>query len=81
MSLQEKSIKELEEMPDEEISFKDIPETDLAFWKEAKLVLPAEKKAISLRIDKDILEWFKSLGKGYQTRMNAVLRAYMEAHK
>jgi uncharacterized protein (DUF4415 family) len=74
-------IKELEEMPDNEISFKDIPETDLDFWKEAKLVLPPEKKAISLRIDKDILEWFKSLGKGYQTRMNAVLRAYMEAHK
>jgi uncharacterized protein (DUF4415 family) len=81
MSLQEKSIKELEEMPDNEISFKDIPETDLDFWKEAKLVLPAEKKAISLRVDKDVLEWFKARSKGYQTRINAVLRAYMEAHK
>lgn len=81
MSSREKTIKELEEMPDSEINFKDIPETDFDFWREAKLTLPAEKKAISLRVDKDILEWFKSLGKGYQTRINAVLRAYMEAHK
>ncbi len=39
------------------------------------------KKAISLRVDLDVLEWFRETGKGYQTRMNAVLRAYMEAQK
>ena len=39
------------------------------------------KRAISLRVDRDVLEFFKSGGRGYQTRMNAVLRAYMEAHK
>lgn len=42
---------------------------------------PTPKKAISLRLDPDILEFFKSEGKGYQTRMNAVLRAYMNAQK
>ena len=41
---------------------------------------PIEPKAsVSLRIDADVLEWFKSQGEGYQTRMNAVLRAYKEA--
>lgn len=41
-----------------------------------------QKKALlSLRVDADVLEWFKSQGAGYQSRMNALLRAYMEAHK
>ena len=43
--------------------------------------MPEPKKAVSLRIDPDILDFFKSQGKGYQTRMNAVLRAYMEAKR
>ncbi|MBR9762030.1 MAG: BrnA antitoxin family protein [Rhodobacteraceae bacterium] len=42
---------------------------------------PEPKKAISLRVDNDVLEFFKSQGKGYQTRINAVLRAYMDAKK
>ena len=48
-------------------------------WTRAKLVTPEPKKAVSLRIDPDILDFFKSQGPGYQTRMNAVLRAWMEA--
>ena len=44
-----------------------------------QLVMPEKKKAISLRIDPDILAYFRSLGKGYQTRMNAVLRSYVKA--
>jgi len=47
------------------------------FWDEAELVLPALKQAISLRVDEDVLEWFRNLGPRYQTRMNAVLRSYM----
>jgi len=43
---------------------------------------PVPKKALlSLRIDADVVEWFRSQGAGYQSRMNALLRAYMEAHK
>ena len=43
---------------------------------------PVTKKALlSLRIDEDVIEWFKAQGAGYQSRMNALLRAYMEAHK
>lgn len=50
-------------------------------WTQAELVMPEPKTAISLRVDSDILRFFKRYGKGYQTRMNAVLRAYMEAHQ
>jgi uncharacterized protein (DUF4415 family) len=50
-------------------------------WDNARLVIPEPKRAISLRLDADVLEFFKAQGKGYQTRMNAVLRAYMEARK
>lgn len=43
---------------------------------------PVPKKSLlSLRIDSDVIDWFKSQGAGYQSRMNALLRAYMEAHK
>ncbi len=43
---------------------------------------PVQKKALlSLRVDADVIEWFRSQGAGYQSRMNALLRAYMEAHK
>lgn len=48
------------------------------FWDEAELVVPVAKRAISLRVDEDVLAWFRSLGPRYQTRMNAVLRAYMK---
>ena len=47
------------------------------FWDQAELVVPVAKRAISLRVDEDVLEWFRGLGPRYQTRMNAVLRTYM----
>ncbi len=52
----------------------DLPED---FWDDATLVMPVSKQAISLRVDEDVLDWFRSLGPRYQTRMNAVLRSYM----
>lgn len=54
----------------------DLPED---FWNEAVVVIPPKKEPISLRIDGDVLAWFRAQGAGYQTRMNAVLRAYMTA--
>ena len=50
-------------------------------WSSARLVVPEAKGAVSLRLDADILVFFKAQGKGYQTRMNAVLRAYMRAQQ
>jgi uncharacterized protein (DUF4415 family) len=47
-------------------------------WSDAVLVMPARKKAISIRVDEDVLDFFKKEGGGYQRRINAVLRSYME---
>jgi len=81
MSIREKTIDELKNMPDSEIDYSDIPATTREFWEMAQVVRPKAKKAISLRIDKEVLEWFKAQGKGYQARINAVLKAYVEAQK
>jgi uncharacterized protein (DUF4415 family) len=53
------------------------------FWKGAVVVRPGDppKASIHLRVDADVLEWFRSKGKGHLTRMNAVLRAHMEAER
>lgn len=51
------------------------------WFRKAKIVLPAPKKAVSIRLDQDVMEWFQQHGKGYQTRINAVLRAYVQAQK
>ena len=60
----------------------DPEERDLQMdWSKAKLVIPQPKKHINLRVDADVLEWFKAQGRGHLTRMNAVLRAYMDAHR
>jgi uncharacterized protein (DUF4415 family) len=50
-------------------------------WTKARLVLPPGKDNVTLRVDRDVLSWFRATGKGFHTRMNAVLRAYMEAHR
>jgi uncharacterized protein (DUF4415 family) len=54
---------------------------DAAWWREATLVLPATKVPVSVRLDRDVLEWFKRQGPRYQSRINAVLRAFMKANR
>ena len=54
--------------------------TDEEFWKDAKVVMPKAKQGITIRLDADLLEWLRQ-GKGYQTRINAILRAYMRTQK
>lgn len=51
------------------------------FWDDAEIVEPKTKTAISIRVDADVLEYFKSQGKGHLTRMNAVLRSYVDAQR
>lgn len=53
--------------------------TDDKFWKDAKVVLPRPKAVMTMRLDADLLEWFRR-ERGYQTRINAILRAYMNAN-
>lgn len=55
------------------------PELDEEWFRNAISAVPA-KLAMSIRVDADVLEWFRSQGKGWQTRMNGVLRAYAKAH-
>jgi uncharacterized protein (DUF4415 family) len=52
-----------------------------ADWSEAVLVMPPKKKAISIRVDEDVLDFFRREGVGYQRRMNAVLRSYMQQRR
>jgi len=66
-------------MNDDEIDYSDIPELDDAFFKNAKLFVPHNKDIVTLRIDHDVLEWFKKQGKGYQTKINAVLKTFMRS--
>lgn len=53
--------------------------TDPEFWKGARVVMPQAKQTITIRLDADVLKWLRRQ-RGYQTRINAVLRAYMEAN-
>lgn len=71
----------IDKLRDEEIDFSDIPEQGREFFKRAVLRLPQPKATVTIRLDRQVLEWFKAQGPRYQTRINALLRAYMEAHK
>ena len=67
-------------MPDDQIDTSDAPFRSDAVWVKA-VDFPHAKKLISLRLDEDVIEFFKHTGTRYQTRINAVLRSYMSAHK
>jgi uncharacterized protein (DUF4415 family) len=72
-------LQALSAMPDSTIDFSDIPPLDEFFWKNAlrnPFYKPTKTHA-SVRIDSDVLAWLKTQGKGYQTRMNAILREAM----
>jgi len=71
----------IDALKDNAIDFSDIPEQGKAFFKRAVLWPPEAKTAVTIRLDRQVLDWFKAKGPGYQTRINALLRAYMEAHK
>lgn len=76
----------LRNMSDEDIhaaavSDPDAQPTDELFWQNAKLVFPEAQETVTIRLDSEVLKWFKEQGKGYQTRINAVLCTYMQAHK
>jgi uncharacterized protein (DUF4415 family) len=72
-------------MTDEDIDLSDSPEVSPEMFARAVLrggLKPVPKKVqLTLRVDSDVLDWFKARGRGYQTQINALLRAYMEAHK
>jgi uncharacterized protein (DUF4415 family) len=67
-------------MTDADIDFSDIPEWTSEDFKRAELQMPEPKQAVSIRLDRDLLDWLKRQGRGYQTRINAILRVYAEEH-
>ncbi len=75
----------LARLSDDEIDTSDIPEPTpeqlaRAVLRKGLKPIP-RKRQVTLRLDADVLEWLKQQGKGYQSRINALLRAYMEAHR
>jgi uncharacterized protein (DUF4415 family) len=74
-------LERLDRLTDDEIDYSDIPELDANFFREARVVVPPGKKQLTIRLDADVLAWLKSQGRGYQSRINAILRAYYEAHQ
>jgi uncharacterized protein (DUF4415 family) len=73
-------LQRLAARPDEEIDLGDVPELDEAFFREAEW-RPPIKKPTTIRLGADVLEWFRSHGPGYQTRINRLPRRYMEVQQ
>jgi len=77
-------FKRLDAMPDEDIDFSEIPPITPEMFARAVVQRPLKtvepKEQVTLRVDRDVLRWFRSLGPGYQTRINFLLRAYMQEH-
>ena len=72
----------IDKMADEDIDYSDNPELDDSFFTRQAIELPRKKDVITLRVDHEVVEWFKKQGKkGYQTKMNAVLRMYAKSHQ
>ncbi len=70
-------LKRIKKMKDSSIDYSDISETDEMFWEDAEIIFPSKKIHLSIRLDNDIIEWFKQYGSGYQTKINRVLRSYI----
>ncbi len=83
--IDETDYKRLEAMKDEDIDFSDIPEVPPEMFARGIVrrgLKPVKrKKQLTLRVDGDVVEWYQRQGPGYQTRINSLLRAYMEEHR
>ena len=76
-------LKRLDDLTDAEIDFSDIPEITPEMFARGVVrrgLQPITKRQLTLRLDSDVIDWFKKQGQGYQTKMNALLRAYMQEH-
>jgi uncharacterized protein (DUF4415 family) len=78
-----KSIKSdlarIDRITDAEIDYTDIPALEKSFLKKATVAWPPTKKQLTIRLDADVLTWIKGHGRGYQTRINRILRVVMES--
>ncbi len=74
------NLAKLHRTDDKDINYDNSPATTQEFWEDAKIYMPQHKIHISLRLDEDIINFFKEEGAGYQSRINAVLKAYVNKH-
>ncbi len=72
----ELTVEQLTGLREDQIDTSDIPELDEAFWREARVVEPEGTVQVTLRVKRSVLQTFRATGKGYQSRMNAVLESY-----
>ena len=73
-------VQRLDRMKDSDIDYSDIPPLGDEFFKRATVVWPPVKQQLTIRLDADVLTWLKATGRGYQTRINHILRAAMESN-
>ena len=82
MPVKERAIKsdltKVDRLRDEDIDYSDIPELDDEVFAQPLVAWPPRKETITIRVDADVLGWFKRQGRGYQTRINQILRRYMD---
>lgn len=82
MPAKERAIKSdlarIDKLRDEDIDYGDIPELDDEVFAQPLVPWPPRKATITIRVDADVLGWFKRQGRGYQTRINQILRRYMD---
>ncbi|MBU6297046.1 MAG: BrnA antitoxin family protein [Alphaproteobacteria bacterium] len=76
-----RELEALDGLPDDQIDFGDIPEWDGRGTVYIGLHYRPGKKSVTIRLDEDMVKWFKSQGKGWQTKMNWALRLYFATHR
>jgi uncharacterized protein (DUF4415 family) len=76
-----KELEALEALPDDQIDTSDIPERIGKRQKYIGLFYRPAKKSVTIRLDADLLAWFKAQGRGYQSKMNRILREYFASHR
>ena len=81
MTISKNRLNELAKKSESQIDYSDIPELNDDFWENATLASPDKTQIISLRVKQSVLDKYKKIGKGYQTRMNAVLESYAKTLK
>ena len=85
MNVNKKSIKsdlaKIDAMTDSDIDYSDSPELGDEFFEKNTIPWPPSKKQLTIQLDEDVLEWIKKQGKGYQTRINRILRAAMDSQQ
>jgi uncharacterized protein (DUF4415 family) len=80
MTISKQRLNEIGAIKDENIDYSDIPELDDDWFEKATLVRPFTKP-VAVKVDNDVVEWYRSHDRNYLSKMNAILRAYMNKHK